>query len=104
VLFLPFPVGWAGQKRPYGLTIIRKKSSGKGESKTYYSIAWGSALGQRMSTGIFIYSKPKDHLQNNHNKEALAILDNKKSQMILDQQAIAAGYIPRHFYKSNFLD
>lgn len=24
--------------------------------------------------------------------------------MILDQQSIAAGYIPKHSYKSNFLD
>ncbi len=39
--------------------------------------------GQRPSTGIFIYAKPKDQVQKNHNKEALALLETKKSQLII---------------------
>jgi hypothetical protein len=43
-------------------------------------------------------------LQKNHNKEALLILDAKKSQMILDKQSLTSGYIPTHSFKANFLD
>lgn len=57
-----------------------------------------------MTTKIFTYIKPKDQLQKNHNKEALAILESRKAQMILDNQAINSGYIPQHKIKNNFLD
>jgi len=43
-------------------------------------------------------------IQKNFNKEALAILQTKKSQMILEGQAINTGHIPQHKVKSNFLD
>jgi hypothetical protein len=43
-------------------------------------------------------------IQKNHNKEALAILETKRSQMILDSQSINSVYIPQHKLKSNFLD
>lgn len=43
-------------------------------------------------------------MEKNHNKEALTILEMKKSQLILDRQAIGSGYIPVHRYKENFLD
>jgi integrase len=87
-----------------GVTIIKKQSRGTGEAKVFYTLAWGREAGQRAATGIFTYVHPKGQFQKNHNKESLAILENKKSQMILDQQSIAAGYIPKHNYKSNFLD
>jgi hypothetical protein len=87
-----------------GVTIIKKQSRGTGEVKVFYSLSWGRKAGQRAATGIFTYAHPKTQLERNHNKEAMAILENKKSQMILDQQSIAAGYIPKHNYKSNFLD
>ena len=53
---------------------------------------------------IFYLYEPKDKIQKNHNKEALAILETKRSQMILDSQAITTGYIPKYKIKSNFLD
>jgi hypothetical protein len=87
-----------------GVTIIKKQSRGKGEIKIFYTLAWGREAGQRSATGIFTYATPKDQLQKNHNKEALAILENKKSQMTLDRQSVSAGYIPNHNFKSNFLD
>lgn len=31
-------------------------------------------------------------------------MENKRSQMILDSQAITSDYIPKHKVKSNFLD
>ena len=87
-----------------GINIIEKKSRGQGQQRVFYTLAWGREAGQRSATGIFTYVKPKDQLQKNHNKEALAILEMKKSQMQLDQQTISAGYIPKHKYKANFLD
>ncbi len=72
--------------------------------KIYYSLEWGKVSGQRRSTGVFTYVKPKDQIQRNHNKEAVMILEAKRSQMILDRQAISSGYIPQHKIKNNFLD
>lgn len=86
------------------VTIIEKQSRGKGQTKIFYTLAWGRESGQRVATGIFTYLKPKDQVQKNHNKESLTILEMKRSQMVLDQQTIAAGYIPKHKYKDNFLD
>ena len=68
----------------------------------YYDL--GREPGQRPSTGIFIYTHPKNQLQKNHNKESLALLETKKSQAILEQQSIGTAYIPNHKFKSNFLD
>lgn len=82
---------------------ITKRFS-RDKSKLYYTIEWGKAAGQRMSTGVFSFVKPKDQIQRNHNKEALAILECKRSQLILDRQAISSGYVPQHKVKSNFLD
>ncbi|HUZ61971.1 MAG TPA: hypothetical protein VMU83_24560 [Hanamia sp.] len=53
---------------------ITQRLSKNGKS-VYYSLEWGKAVGQRISTGIFTYVKPKDQIQRNHNKEALIILE-----------------------------
>jgi integrase/recombinase XerD len=76
----------------------------RNKTKTYYSLEWGKGSGQRMATGIYTYKKPKDQVQKNHNKEALDILNTKKSQMVLDLQATANGQLPHHKIKKNFLD
>ena len=68
------------------------------------SLDWGRQANQRISTGVFTYQFPKNKIQKDHNKEALAILETKRSQMILDSQSINSGYIPRHKIKTNFLD
>lgn len=75
----------------------------KGDKFIFYH-DFGRGKGQRPSTGIFIYARPKNQTEKNHNKEALTILEMKKSQLILDRQAIGSGYIPVHRYKENFLD
>lgn len=72
--------------------------------KIYYTLEWGKGPGERSASGIFTYAKPKDQLQRNHNKEALAILETKKSQLTLERQAIGSGHIPTHKFKTNFLD
>ena len=76
----------------------------RNSQKVYYTLEWGKAVGQRIATGVFSYVKPKDQIQRNHNKEALIILETKRSQMILDRQSISTGYIPQHKLKTNFLD
>lgn len=84
------------------ITII--SSASRDNTKTYYYLGWGRQAGQRKATGIYTWVKPKDQLQKNHNKQALAILESKRSQMVLDRQAIASGYVPEYKLKSNFLD
>jgi integrase len=70
----------------------------------YYTLEWGKGPGERSATGIFTYAKPKDQIQRNHNKEALALVETKKSQLTLERQAIGTGIIPTHKFKANFLD
>lgn len=84
------------------ITISTKASRDK--AKIWYYLEWGKGAGQRKSTGIYTWAKPKDPTQKNYNKEALSILEAKKSQLVLDQQAIASGYVPSHKLKSNFFE
>src|SRR5688572_33230765 len=74
------------------------------EDKIYFHYDYGRGKGQRPSTGIFIYAKPKDQIQKNHNKEAQALLEVKKSQLTIEQQAIGSAFIPGHKFKTNFLE
>ncbi|SKA46729.1 Site-specific recombinase XerD [Chitinophaga eiseniae] len=82
---------------------LLKRKNAKGD-KTYYYYDFGRGKGQRPATGIFVYTKPKDQTQKNHNKQALALLEVKKSQAIIEQLSIGTAYIPPHKFKDNFLD
>lgn len=82
---------------------IIKRPNRKGDRITFY-YDYGRGPGQRPSTGIFIYTKPKDQIEKNHNKEALALIKTKQSQRIIEQQAIGSAYIPTHKFKTNFLE
>ncbi|HEY4154093.1 MAG TPA: site-specific integrase, partial [Puia sp.] len=82
---------------------IEDRLSANGK-KTYYRFVWGRKSSDKMSAGVFTYSKPKTQTEKNHNKEALAILEIKRSRLVLDRQAIGTGYIPAHRYKHNFVD
>jgi len=75
----------------------------KGDKIIFYH-DFGRGKGQRPSTGIFIYKRPKDMIQKNHNKEASALLELKKSQLIIESQAVGTGFIPKHKFKTNFID
>jgi hypothetical protein len=59
------------------MNILERKNP-KGDKIMFY-FDFGRGAGQRPSTGIFIYTKPKDQIQKNHNKEALALLEEKKA-------------------------
>jgi integrase len=83
--------------------IIKGRPSTDGK-KIRHHLEWGRHKGQRHATKIFTYAKPANKLEKNHNKEAMQILEAKRSQLILEKQAISSGYIPQHKYKNNFLD
>lgn len=79
------------------------KPSRDGE-KLWYYLQWGKGSGERRATGIFTYTNPRTVVEKNHNKEATAILETKRAQMILDGQAVGSGYVPQHKIKANFFD
>ncbi|HXB43145.1 MAG TPA: phage integrase SAM-like domain-containing protein, partial [Puia sp.] len=84
------------------ISILERLSADK--TKEFYTLQWGRKAGERIATGIFSYTAPKNQIQKNHNKEALAILETKRSQLILETQAVNSGHIPSHKIKRNFLD
>lgn len=84
------------------MNILKRKNRTGDKIIFYYD--FGRRPGQRPSSGIFIYTKPKDQIERNHNKEALALLETKKSQLIIEQQAIGSAFIPSHKFKANFLE
>lgn len=75
------------------------------KTKIWYYMDYGArATGGRKATGIFVYAKPKTPTERAHNKEALSILEIKKSQASLEQQSTGSGYIPAHKFKPNFIE
>ena len=86
------------------MSITISKKTSRDKLKHWYYEEWGKEAGQRRATGVFTYVRPANQIQKNHNKEAMAILELKKSQLILESQAIGTGYIPAHQFKENFLD
>jgi integrase len=84
------------------VNVIKRKN--KAGDKYFFYYDYGRGVGQHPSTGIFIYTKPKSPVERNHNREALMILETKKSQLTIEQQAVGSAYIPKHTFKANFLD
>jgi integrase len=82
---------------------IIKRTNTKGNKVTFY-YDYGRGPGQRPSTGVFIYTNPKNQIEKNHNKQALLLLETKKSQLTIEQQAVGSAYIPAHRFKSNFIE
>lgn len=90
--------------KPTKMSIeISGKVSRNGQ-KTWYTFEWGKGTGQRVAAGVYTFTSPKDQTQKNHNKQALDLLETKKSQMNIDQQSIGTPFIPAHRFKHNFLD
>jgi integrase/recombinase XerD len=86
------------------MDIVIRSRPAKDGKKIFYSLEWGRKGGQRMATGIFTYAKPANQIEKTHNKEAKAILEMKRSQLVIERQTINSGYIPQHKYKNNFFD
>jgi hypothetical protein len=53
---------------------------------------------------LYLYALLNHPICLHHNKEALILVATKKSELLLEQQAIGTGFIPSHKYKANFLD
>jgi integrase/recombinase XerD len=87
---------------PMQITISKRASQNK--KLHYYSFEWGKEKGEQVATGIFTYKRPTTDIQRHHNNEALAILEAKRSQLILNHQAISSGYFLQHKLKSNFFE
>jgi len=58
-------------------------------SKIFYSVEWSKKAGQRIAIGVFTYAQPTGAVQKHYNREALKLLEVKKSQLALD--ALCAG-------------
>jgi hypothetical protein len=79
-----------------------KRANKTGDKITFY-YDFGRGKGQRPSTGIFIYAKPKNQIEKTHNKEALALLETKKNQLVIEKKAIGSAFIPSHKFKLTLL-
>jgi hypothetical protein len=84
------------------MNILERLNRTKDKINFYYD--YGRGPGQRPSTGIFIYARPKTQVEKNHNKQALALIEVKKSQLTIEQQSTGSAFIPAHKFKANFLD
>jgi integrase len=73
------------------------------KSRIFYSFDWGKKAGQRIATGVFVYACPAGTVQKNHNKEALKLLEVKRSQLTLDALSVGTRFISSHRYECNFL-
>lgn len=78
--------------------------STRDKRKIYYTLEWGKKAGERIATGIFIYTSPANDLQQLHNTEALRSLEIRRAQMLLDWMAVGTRTLPSHRYQLNFLD
>lgn len=85
-----------------GIVITPRKSRNK--EKIWYTFEWGKDADQRKASGVFTYATPKNAIQKNFNKEALALLENKRAQLTIESQAIGSCFVPGHKLKNNFLD
>jgi len=85
-------------------TIIISTKDSRDGSKVWHYFEWGKGAGQRKATGVYTWAKPKTNEQKAYNKEALSILEARRSQLVIEKQAVASGYIPAHKVKDNFFD
>ena len=86
------------------MSIIIGKRYSRDKKKFNYFFAWVKGPGQRVVSGIFTHAKRHTQTEKNHNKEALLILENRRSKLILESQSVGTGYIPLHKIKTNFFD
>lgn len=85
-------------------TITISTKTSRDGTKVWYYLEWGKAAGERRATGIYTWAKPKTNEQKGYNKEALSVLEAKRSQLVIEKQAVATGYIPAHKILDNFFD
>ena len=86
------------------MSIVIAKKIAPNSKKIWYHFEWGKGKGQRITSGIYTYAKPKNQIEKNHNAEAMMILETKRSQLVLDHQSVGTSYIRGHKIKANFFD
>ncbi|HMC86865.1 MAG TPA: site-specific integrase [Chitinophagaceae bacterium] len=84
------------------MQVIKRRTKDGGME--YYSFGFSKSAGGRISTGIFTYTYPENQIQKNHNKEALRLLETKKSELILERLSAGSSFIPGHKFKANFFE
>lgn len=50
--------------------------------KKYWYLEYGKATGERSAAGVYTWVKPKNEIERSFNKEALAILETKRADMV----------------------
>jgi hypothetical protein len=59
------------------VTVSTKLSRNK--EKVYHYLEWGRGKGERMTSGIWTWAKPKTRLEKSFNEDQLQILEHKES-------------------------
>jgi hypothetical protein len=93
----------ASTKRLKMAITVTTKLSRNGKKRWYY-FEWGKGPGERQRSGIFTHEKTKDPVQKQFNVDALRLLESKKAQFTIEYNSIGVPFIPKHKFKSNFLD
>lgn len=75
------------------MNVIITPVPSKTTVKIHYTLEWGKGAGERKASGIYTYAKPKNQIERDYNKEALAVLETKRSRMVLDLQSVGSGHI-----------
>lgn len=84
------------------MNIVRQPSPNG--QKLYIIYDHGRGKGGRVSSGMFLWAKPKNAIEKLHNKETEDILAVKQGNQVIDNQTTGTGYIPKHKFKENFFD
>jgi hypothetical protein len=66
------------------MNAIRRIS--KEGDKAFFTLEWGLGAGQRMATGVFVYTQPKNPIEKAHNLQVEKLIAVKKSELLLEQQ------------------
>ncbi|MBW8683422.1 tyrosine-type recombinase/integrase [Chitinophaga rhizophila] len=84
------------------MKIVKQKSPNGKKFYLYYD--YGRGPGGRVKTGMFLWTKPKNAIEKEHNEETKKLMIVKEGHDIIDNQAIGTGYVPKHKFKENFYD
>lgn len=72
-------------------------------TKVFYTLEWGRKPGERVSTGIYTYTRPKNKIQRDYNIQSLSNLETLKAQTLLDLQTRGTNFVSPAKLKENFL-
>ncbi len=77
---------------------------GHGGGKIYYTLEWGKKAGQRLATGIFTYTSPKNRIQERYNKAAYRQVEIQKAHLLLGWQSLGNGMSAAKELTPNFIE